>query len=91
MCCCLLGRSLLATLLQEMQTCGGSWQGDSWPWEKPALLLGQKEAMLVLRMSQKVNATAGLVSSGYFLASKPQLAGLGEATSRAAFCFSSYS
>lgn len=59
--------------------------------ERPTLLLGQEEAVLVLRTSQKVSTTAGLVSSGYFLASKPQLAGLGEAASRAAFCFSCYS
>lgn len=37
------------------------------------------------------SAATGLVSSGYFLASEPQVAGLGEAASRAAFCFSSYS
>lgn len=64
-------------------------RGTPGPGERPALLLRQKE--LVLRTSQKVSAAAGLVSSGYFLASKPQVAGLGEAASRAAFCFSSYS
>lgn len=66
-------------------------RGTRGPGEGPVLLLRQKEAVLVLRASQKVSAAAGLVNGGYFLASKLQVAGLGEAASRAAFCFSSYS
>lgn len=50
-------------------------KGIRGPGDRSALLLRQREAVLVLRTRQKVSAAAGLVSSGYFLASKPQLAG----------------
>lgn len=52
------------------------------------MLLGQEEAVLVLRTSQKVSVAVGLVSYWVFhLASKPWLAGSGEAASGAAFSF----
>lgn len=60
-----------------MQTCGDSWQGDSRPWGEASLSPQKGRKEMVLRANQKVSAGAGLVSTGYFLASKPQVAGLG--------------
>lgn len=84
-CCAGLCHAVPGNARVGRASCG---RGILGPGERSALLLGHEEVVLVLRTSQKVSAAVSLVSQRVFhLASKPELAGSGEAASGAASSF----